>query len=154
MNTVQEFALSKIVKDARQKELRKQQSVGKHTVDLAVRVSGHFEVKADEQYTPTAHVPIKTALALFVRYSGITAPHALKLLERAMALAVILGEQGETMLKDFADLDKYEEQVAAMFQNLPKAKRSGKVLTTGLIVEELAIEQATGSETLTAAQAA
>lgn len=154
MNSNEKFALGKIVKEAELKKLRVLQTEGKHAVDFAVRVSGFYDVRPSEEYTPTAHVPIKTALALFVRYSGITAPHALKLLERSMMLAVILGEKGETMLKDFADLEKYEEQVSAMFQNLPKAQRNGKVLTTGLIVEEQAIEQSTGSETLEDLQAA
>lgn len=143
----EKFVLSRLIKEAEAKELRGLQTARTMDVDFAVRVYGNVIINDDEQYIPTVKVPVKTVLALFMRYSGVTGPHALTLLERAMTLAVLLGDKGEDAIKDFVDLDEQEKAIKAMFANLPKATRSGKVLAS-LSVEKLETEPSNGEETL------
>jgi len=150
MDSVKVLALAKAVKDAAIKTARKDVNVPKnaesvtHNVNLLARVSGTITVGADEEYIPTASVPLKASLALFIRYCGITRESAKAALVRAMTDALNENldpkskvEKIETAISEedrlIADC---EAQVSKMMGTLPKQTRNGKV-TTDLTVKEL-----------------
>lgn len=95
MNNVTQIALTKAVNDKAAKIARSGLSVGRHEVDFTVRVSGTLNVSEDTDKVPTVSIPMKETLALFIRYSGITGPHAMALLKRAMTDALAANEDGE-----------------------------------------------------------
>lgn len=109
--------------------LKKQKSdltPGKHTVDAVVTLTIHGTVTVGEStfYRPTASIPLKSALALFMRYSGVTGPAAMNALVRAMSEAVTTPE---AELREIADLEAAEAQVRAGLERLPLAPRAGAV---------------------------
>lgn len=99
---------------------------GEHEIDATVtlHVSGTVDVGEDVYYRPTASIPLKKALALFVRYSGVTGPAAMDALVRAMRDAVYTPEEA---LDELADLEHAEKQVLAGLERLPPALRRGAV---------------------------
>lgn len=134
MEAIETLALAKAVKDAAAKKAREELAVGKHSVDFTVRVSGELTVGEDESYTPTVKVPFKAALALFVRYSGVTGDAALNALVKAFTEAVEADGDTVAALEASADLVAAEARLNAALGELPKATRKGKVLTK-LVVE-------------------
>jgi hypothetical protein len=119
-------------------------SPGRHYFDevLTVRVTGTVEKQADQLVAPTTSVPLILTLALFWEKAGITREHALNMLREAITEAMIEGadknERIEARLKDVeaaVKAVKYE-----LIAKLPKAKRSGKVVTKDLRVMLVADE--------------
>jgi hypothetical protein len=116
---------------------------GRHCFDelLTVRVSGTVEKQADQLVAPTVSIPLILTLALFWEKCGVNRDHALQMLREAITEAMENGktkdEQIEARMKDV------EKAVAAVKQDLiaklPKAKRSGRVITKDLEVEVLPV---------------
>ena len=129
------MALAKVVKKATMDKARKELTVGTHEVDFTARVKGTITVGKDEMVTPTANIPLKITLALFVRYSGITGDSALSALERAMTEALNSGDTAETNIAEIALLDKAQAKIEAMLGNLPKVSKPGKVTTKLEIID-------------------
>jgi len=112
---------------------------GRHEFDevLSIRVSGSVEKQADQLVAPTTSVPLILTLALFWEKCGITRDHALRLLRAAITEAMTAGsdknERIEARMKDVeAAVTAVREDLLA---KLPKARRSGKVVTKDLRVE-------------------
>ena len=116
---------------------------GRHFFDdvLTVRVSGTVEKQAEQLVAPTVSIPLILTLALFWEKAGIARDHALQMLREAITEAMTNGkgkdEQIEARMKDV------EKAVAAvkkdLIAKLPKAKRSGRVITKELEVEVLPV---------------
>ena len=116
---------------------------GRHFFDevLTVRVSGTVEKQAEQLVAPTVSIPLILTLALFWEKSGVTRDRALRMLREAITEAMANGkgkdEQIEARMKDV------EKAVAAvktdLISKLPKAKRSGRVITKELEVEVLPV---------------
>lgn len=109
---------------------------GTHRVDaeVTVTVRGTVKVGEDEEYSPTVGIPLKVAMALFMRYSGATGPNAMKALIRAMSEAMEIGRLPELQkaaklaaIREVADLAEAEETVRERLGELPKATRKGRV---------------------------
>ena len=116
---------------------------GRHYFDevLTVRVSGTVEKQADQLVAPTTSVPLILTLALFWEKAGITREHALNMLRGAITEAMTEGtdknERIESHLKDVeAAVKAVKDDLLA---KLPKARRSGKVVTKNLEVEVLPV---------------
>jgi hypothetical protein len=145
MKNINLIALTKAVAKKIADAARDTISVGKHEVDFTVRVKGTVSVFEDTEKTPTVSIPMKETLALFIRYSGITGPHAVALLQRAMTDALAANENGEQNPQGtgaIADaLPIIEETmktvVEPMLATLPKTPVKGMV-KTNLEVTELA----------------
>ena len=112
---------------------------GRHHVDevLTIRVSGTVEKQADQLVAPTTSIPLVPTLALFWEKAGITRDHALKMLRDAITEAMAEGadknEWIEARMKDVeVAIKAIKDELIA---KLPKAKRSGKVVTKDLEVE-------------------
>jgi hypothetical protein len=109
---------------------------------FTVRVTGSVEKQADQLVAPTTSVPLILTLALFWEKAGITREHALNMLREAITEAMVDGadksERIEARMKDV------EAAIAAVRQELlaklPKARRSGKVVTKDLRVEVITEE--------------
>jgi hypothetical protein len=130
LTSVELLALSKHFADlAKEENARENISLGTHRVsaELVLKVAGTVNVGADEEYQPTAKIPLKTTLALFMKYSGFTGAHALATLEKAMKEASELGEDAAEKMSEMADLAATEKKVSKMLAKLPKATRAGKV---------------------------
>jgi hypothetical protein len=116
---------------------------GRHYFDdvLTVRVTGTVEKQADQLVAPTTSVPLILTLALFWEKAGITREHALNMLREAITEAMTEGgdknERIESHLKDVeAAVKAVKDDLIA---KLPKARRSGKVVTKDLEVELLPV---------------
>lgn len=110
---------------------------GKYAVDeeLTLHVKGAVAVAEDAAYTPTADIPLKAALALFLRYSGITGPAAMDALVRAMKEAAAMNDEALKAIREMADLDAAEKAVNDALGELPKKSRRGAVKATLEVIE-------------------
>lgn len=102
---------------------------------VSLRVAGRLRVGEDHDHTPTAEIPLKATLALFVRYCGVTGDAALAALERAMTEAVALSKDAASSLREVADLDAAEGRVLATLAKLPKVPRKGAVTVKATVTE-------------------
>jgi hypothetical protein len=109
---------------------------GEYAIDseITLAIKGKVDVLEDEEYTPTAKIPHKLAMALFIRYAGVTGPLAMdalvKAMTEAMAIEALEGKAKKAALKaigEVADLDAAEDVVIKGLGELPKATRNGKV---------------------------
>lgn len=99
-----------------------------------VSLKGTAKLLADEDYTPTANIPMKDALALFLRYAGVTGPAAMDALVKAMTEAAEIGalptdkakKERRAAIREIADLDEAEKLVNKKLGELPLATRKGK----------------------------
>ena len=117
---------------------------GRHYFDevLTVRSAGSVEKQADQLVAPTTSIPLILTLALFWEKAGITREHALNMLRDAITEAMAEGtdknERIEARIKDVeAAVKAVKDELIA---KLPKARRSGKVVTRDLTVEFVAEE--------------
>ena len=138
------IALSKLTAG----KARGEMEVGKHEVDFLARITGSVTVGQDEDYTPTAEIPIIPTLALFIRYCGITREAAEKALIRAMTDAIDNGETGKnkrdcilaTISQEQRIIDEMMTRVTAAAAKLPKRKKNGKV-TSKLTAEQFDVDR-------------
>ena len=134
---VETLALAKAIKEKALKDARKNLTVGTHNVDVTAHISGTITVGADEEFIPTVCVPLKAAMALFIRYCGITRNAAETALVKAMTEALNNAQRGAETVDTVAGAISEEEsiiaaceaQVTKMMGALPKQTRSGKVTT-------------------------
>ncbi len=125
------------VKGAALKQARANLTVGVHKIKTTVDIEGTIEVLNDEQYTPTAEVPIKATLALFLRYCGVTRQAGAAALLRAMSDAIAANEVGNAKSARIigeinaaqADVDAAVRQAESVAARLPQRTRNGKVLS-------------------------
>lgn len=118
------------------KKVRDDLAVGEHVIegDITLSYNGVVKVCEDESYTPTTAIPLKTALALFLRYSGVTGPAAntalIKAMTEALEIERLTGKAKKDAveaIREVADLDAAEEAVRQGLAELPEATRKGKV---------------------------
>lgn len=118
---------------------------GRHHFDevVTIRVTGSVEKQGDQLVAPTVSVPLLLTLAVFVEKSGITREHALRLLREALVDALTNGTpKDEEIQSRMKDCEKAVEQVKReLISRLPKAKRSGRVITKDLEVEVLPVSE-------------
>lgn len=116
---------------------RPELSVGKYEVNATVTLSvqGTVIVSEDHDYRPTTSIPYKTAMALFIRYAGITGQSAMNALTRAMSEALTLGKNAENELSELADLEAAEAVVSSGLTAMPLKTRLGAVKVKASIAE-------------------
>jgi len=142
MEPVKILAAAKAIKAAAEKQAKAELSPGSYPVDVKVRIRGQINVFEPEEYTPTTSIPLKSALALFIRRCGVTRDAALAALQDAMIDALRHAEGdadaniAAAISEDLEVVDDCLARVEAMAKALPKKQRDGKV-TTKLTVEEL-----------------
>lgn len=114
---------------------------GKHHFDevVTVRVSGTVEKQNDQFVAPTTSIPLLLTIALLFQKSGATRENNLRLLREAITEAMQDGTDKDENIKSYikdceATVQAVKEQLIA---KLPKAKRSGRVVTKDLSVEVL-----------------
>lgn len=126
------------------KKSRDDLAIGNHAIDATVtlRVRGTVEVLEDESYVPTAEIPLKITLALFMHHAGITGEHAMNALVKAMQEAMEVDELSAkekkaklAAIREIADLDAAEKRVREGLAKLPEKKRHGKVSSDVEIAE-------------------
>ena len=113
--------------------------LGRHYFDevLTIRVSGTVEKQADQLVAPTTSVPLIPTLALFWEKAGIAREHALNMLREAITEAMTEGtDKNERIESHINDVETAIKAVKdELIAKLPKARRSGKVVTKDLEVE-------------------
>ena len=111
---------------------------------LRVRVSGTVEKQADQLVAPTVSIPLILTLALFWEKCGVNRDHALQMLKEAITEAMENGKGKDEQIE--ARIEDVELAVKAvkkdLISKLPKAKRSGRVITKDLEVEVVPVEEA------------
>ena len=114
---------------------------GRHYFDdvLTVRVTGTVEKQADQLVAPTTSIPLVATLALFWQKCGVTRDHALRLLREAITEALKDGvDKDERIKAHIKDVDEAIKAVKTdLIAKLPKAKRTGKVITKDLQIDIL-----------------
>ncbi len=108
---------------------------------LTIRVSGTVEKHGDQLVAPTTSVPLILTLALFWEKCGITREHALRLLRSALFEAMTEGtDKGERIEARMKDVEAAVTAVKDdLLAKLPKARRSGEVVTKDLHIEVLPV---------------
>jgi hypothetical protein len=103
---------------------------------LTVRVSGTVEKKEDDFASPTVSIPLIPTLALFWEKCGITRDHALRMLKEAITEAMLDGvKEDDHIQSHIKDVDAAIKAVRTdLINQLPKMRRSGKVITKDLAV--------------------
>ena len=113
--------------------------LGRHYFDdvLTIRVSGTVEKQADQLVAPTTSVPLIPTLALFWEKAGIAREHAMNMLREAITEAMTEGtDKNERIESHINDVETAIKAVKdELIAKLPKARRSGKVVTKDLEVE-------------------
>jgi hypothetical protein len=107
---------------------------------LTVRISGTVEKKDDEFAAPTVSIPLIPTLALFWEKCGITRDHALRMLRESIT-EVMLDEvkEDDHIQARIKDVDAAIKAVRTdLINQLPKMRRTGKVITKDLTVSVLA----------------
>jgi hypothetical protein len=116
---------------------------GRHFFDelLTVRISGTVERQVDQLVAPTVSIPLILTLALFWEKCGLAQDHALQMFKEAITEAMTNGKGKDEQIE--AHMMDVERAVAAvkkdLIAKLPKAKRSGRVITKDLEVEVLPV---------------
>jgi hypothetical protein len=107
---------------------------------LTVRISGTVEKKDDEFAAPTVSIPLIPTLALFWEKCGITRDHALRMLREAIAEAMLDEvKEDDHIQARIKDVDAAIKAVRTdLINQLPKMRRTGKVITKDLTVSVLA----------------
>ena len=107
---------------------------------LTVRVTGTVEKKDDEFAAPTVSIPLIPTIALFWEKCGITRDHALRMLREAITEAMLDGvKEDDHFQSHIKDVDAAIKAVRTdLINQLPKMRRTGKVITKDLIVSVLA----------------
>jgi len=140
MTNEETTAVAKAISDKALKHARSGLSVGRHEVDVTVRIHGSLSVFADTDKTPTVSIPMKETLALFIRYCGITREAAISVLTRAMTDALDDSTEGAGAV--LAALPVLEETmntiVNPMLKSLPRTPVKGMV-KPDLVIEELVL---------------
>lgn len=112
---------------------------GRHFFDetVTVRVRGSVEKHVDQSVAPTVSIPLILTLALFWEKAGISRDHALRMLREAITEAMQNGKAKEERIE--ARMNDVQTAVDAvkkdLLSQLPKQKRSGRVVTKDLRVE-------------------
>ena len=121
--------------------------VGKHHYDevVTVRVSGTVEKQNDQYISPTTSIPLLLTIALLFRKSGATRENNLRSLRDALRLAMQEGADKDEQIKSYIkDCEATVQAVKAqLISQLPKVKRSGRVITKDLSVEVLPVQEET-----------
>jgi len=118
--------------------------VGEYLVDFWAHITGSLKVGAGYKRAPTASIPLKAALALAWRYSGITREAFFGALERGMVDALKRAEDSILMSEDFvleaieeeAEIDRAMERVNKLARALPQVPVQGQI-TNKLQVAEV-----------------
>ena len=112
---------------------------GRHHYDktVTVRVSGSVEKHVDQTVAPTVSVPLILTLALFWEKCGVSRDHALRMLREAITEAMQNGKAKEERIEArMKDVEKAVDAVKKdLLSQLPKQKRSGRIVTKDLRVE-------------------
>jgi hypothetical protein len=121
-----------IEKLAKTEEAREAVKPGAYNLDqeVVIHLSGSLKVGEDSEYTPTTSIPYKTAMALFLRYSGVTRDAAMNALVKAMTDAIKLGAEGEEsaeLVAAMADIAEAEATVQKGLDALPNKTKLGAV---------------------------
>ncbi len=108
---------------------RSKLSVGKHAVDFIFRVTGWINVAEDYERRGTASIPLIRTLAAVCCLCGVTGPHAVKLILRAIGMAMQQGnDKARAVDALHADVEAALSRVeAALSRNIPMVPVKGSV---------------------------
>ena len=109
---------------------------GTYPVDEVITIHLKGEVKkfADEVYTPTVSVPLKSTMAILLHLMGFQRDNAILTISKAMKMALEMEKNAdEEILKLVKDIDKAMENVESMTSTLPPQTRKGKTTAKGEI---------------------
>jgi len=107
---------------------------GKHNLaeTITISIAGTVSKADDEQYTPTADIPLKLALALVLEKAGFQRENAKKILLEAMTEALSLSDKEEELLKETTTLTPAELAIATRLKDVEKAMEHVKDVTNNL----------------------
>ena len=114
---------------------------GTHHVDetITVRVFGSVRKENDQLVAPTTSIPLLLTIALLFQKSGATRENNLRILREAITEAMQEGTDKDENIKSY--IKDCEAAVAAvkeqLISQLPKVRRSGRIVTKDLRVELL-----------------
>ena len=117
--------------------------VGRHAIDetLLVRVQGHVEKHDDQMIAPTVSIPLVSVLAYFWERAGLERDAAMSMLREAIHEAMTNGENEDAAVqKRIEDVEAAIKAVKTdLIATLPKMPRNGKLDTSGLTIDVVAI---------------
>lgn len=138
MSPEEKLAIAKIL-EAEAKQEREDIDPGEYKIkDLYfLDVNARVNVRENEKYTPTVSIPLKSTLALFMQYTGVTGDHAVRALQQAMTDALEQKEKGDKAVKNkVKEVENVEKKVKEQVTSkLPKKDRKGAVSVEGTVLE-------------------
>lgn len=118
-----------IVKALDKKAKDVQLEPGRYVIDetISVHVYGELNKFKDEEYTPTADIPLKLALALVLKKAGFQRDKCKEILVSAMKEAIECQTKGEDEIAErMGDIDDCMKHVQDIIGELPKKTKKGK----------------------------
>lgn len=110
-------------------------------IDVTLRARGTLKRGAAGERKGTSRALSKAALALFIRYTGITREAALGALEKALVEAVKLDETAEKkVLEEHPEVGTAFERLDAFTDTLPKIPTRGTFTTADVLIERVLME--------------
>lgn len=117
--------------------------VGRHEVNetLLVRVRGEIEKHDDQMIAPTVSIPLVSVLAYFWERAGLERDAAMSMLRDAIHEAMANGENEDAAVKKrIEDVEAAIKAVKTdLIATLPKMPRNGKLDTSGLSIDVVAL---------------
>ena len=134
MNNLQKIVIAKSFSEKEIKLARAEIRPGQYEIDFIVRFRGILSVAQDTEKSSTVSIPLLPALALALRYAGITGQAAQKAILAGVKAALLQKESPADVLS--AGLEGEIERLKKEIQkSLPKTPVKGKVKFTGTIEE-------------------
>lgn len=131
--------LSKVVPSRKASEYRDGVSAGEYPVDFTVKVRGTVNVKEDATpKTPTASIPVKEVLGMFIARSGAHRDANIKILRECLTemLNSNKDKKGGAKGSISPEFDSvWADTVEAFLSTLPKTRVRGEVEMDGVTVE-------------------
>ena len=133
MDAIKLLAIEKAAsKTAKAENARDKLTPGTYSVETVVKVSGTLTVAPDTERVPTVSIPLLPALALALRYAGVTGNAARDAILRGVREALENGQAAADLLPE-----GLESEVAALKKSiaaeLPKTPVKGAVKFAGTL---------------------
>jgi len=140
MNTVEEFAIAKVIGTTKAKALGKSLEEGEYDIDMVVRIFGKITIKNGEKKS-TVSIPLLKSLALALHYSGCQRENLIPALEKAIKASMELDQDkiSEVLGMDFKQIQKLEkrikEEIVDTLPMTPAVTTNSKLIAQKMVEE-------------------
>ena len=134
MDNIKKITVAKAFSEKEIKQARAEIRPGQYEIDFCARFKGVLAVSEDYEKASTVSIPLLPALALALRYAGVTGQAARKAILAGVKAALEEKEKASAILADGleGEIERLKKQIQA---TLPKTPVKGKVKFIGTVEE-------------------